>query len=309
MIRVLLLNVLICMTLWSADSADPFDDKTFTPSVTGLVITQFVPESQAEKLGLRIGDIITSYAGKPLAGPTDLLNAVQANTADALIVAQRGQEAVTITAKPGKLGVYSTFVEGGKVLSLPPDTAVMFSLERLKKSPLDTWYHFIIDGKKVGAEHARLELVGNHLTITIEVLFDGGERWGLNHMIETGVLDVSGSAPRVVTQVHEGPLTGFRSTGRWKDATVSTGISAAPTCSRLWRPANERPAVRPVAVDTGQHRRHRTGPTAASFSNFSDFSGSRRLALATRRLAGRPRPAPRRQPAAIRRCRAGAGGR
>ena len=220
MIRVLILNVLIGAALWAAESTDPFDDKTFTPSVTGLVITQFVPESQVKKFGLRIGDIITSYAGKPLAGHTDLVNAVQANTTDAVIIAQRGQETVTITAKPGKLGVYSTFVEGGKALSLPPDTAVMFSLERLKKSPLDTWYHFIIDGKKVGAEHARLELVGNNLTITIEVLFDGGERWGLNHMIETGVLDVSGPAPRVVTLVHEGPLTGFRSAGRWKDATT-----------------------------------------------------------------------------------------
>jgi hypothetical protein len=217
MFRPLLLSVLSLTILFSAD---PFAGRSYTPSATGLVITQFAPDAQAERLGLQVGDIIIRYAGKPMRAQADLLNAVKENTADAVIEVRRGEQAITATAKPGRLGVYMTPVEGGKVLALPPDTSVAFSTTRLQNGPIDTWYDFIIDGKKAGAEHARLELAGGRLTITVEVMFDGGERWGLNHMIEIGVLDVSGTVPRVVTQAHESPLSGFRSSGRWKDVTT-----------------------------------------------------------------------------------------
>ena len=219
MFRILLTSLAMCAVLCAAESADPFDSRSYTPGATGLVITRFTPEAQAAQLGLQVGDIIVSYAGKPMRTQAELLATVKDGTADAAVEVRRDGKPIIVTAKPGKLGVYMTQVEAGKTLALPPDTAVVFSTVRLRTGPIDTWYDFIIDGKKAGAEHARIELTGDRVTIAVEVMFDGGEKWGLNHMIETGVLDVSGPVPRVVTQNHEA-LGDFRSSGRWKDATT-----------------------------------------------------------------------------------------
>jgi hypothetical protein len=218
--RIVFLSCVALAFLVGAEPGDPFDGISYAPTATGIVITRFAPDAQAQQIGLKLGDIITTYAGKPVTTQAELTTLVTAGTNDAPIVVQRGDQVVTVTAKPGKLGVYLTPVEAGKKWELPPDTGVAIASERLKTTPIDTWYAFIIDGKKVGAEHAYLTRTDDRLTITIEVLFDGGEKWGLNHMIETGVLDVSGAFPRVITQVHEGPLWNFRSAGRWKDATT-----------------------------------------------------------------------------------------
>lgn len=217
MFRIPLISFAMCAVLCAAEPADPFDSRSYTPEATGLVITSFTTEAQAAQLGLQVGDIIVSYAGKPMRTPADLLAAVKDGIADAAVEVSRVGKPITVIAKPGKLGVYMTSVEAGTTLALPPDTAVVFSTVKLRTGPIDTWYDFIIDGKKAGAEHAHIDLAADRVTIVVEVMFDGGKKWGLNHMIETGVLDVSGSAPRVVTQIHEAPLGGFRSSGRWKD--------------------------------------------------------------------------------------------
>jgi hypothetical protein len=219
---VLILTALIfARVIAAAEPENPLEGTSFTVSATGVLITRFVPDSQGEKLGLRLGDIITTYANKPITNQDELIAAVSAAattaTTDIPVVVKRGDQVVTITAKPGKLGAYISGVEAGKHWELPPATAVTFASERLQKAPIDTWYSFFIDGKKVGAEHAQLKRVGDLLTVTVEVLFDGGKQWGLNHMIETGVLDVSGPVPRVVTQVHEGPLWSHVSSGKWKN--------------------------------------------------------------------------------------------
>lgn len=215
---LVILTMVVATGIGAVESTNLLEETSFTASATGVLITRFAPDAQAEKLGLQIGDIITTYADKPVRSQDELTQTIATTTSDAVVVAKRGDRTITVTAKPGKLGVYLSAIEAGKHWELPPATAVSFASERLVKSPIDAWYAFLIDGKKVGAEHARLERVGDRLTVTVEVMFDGGEQWGLNHMIETGVLDVSGPIPRVVTQRHEGPLWGNVSSGRWKDA-------------------------------------------------------------------------------------------
>lgn len=212
------LTLVLAVGIAAEEPVNPLEGTSFTAPATGVMITGFAPDSQSEKLGLRPGDIITTYADKPVTSQDELIAAVSANTNDVPLVAKRGEQVVTITAKPGRLGVFLVGVEAGKNWALPPATAVTFSTDRLQQSPIDAWYAFVIDGKKAGAEHAHLERVGDRLTVTVEVLFDGGEQWGLNHMIETGVLDVSGPIPRVLTQHHEGPLWSSVSSGKWKDA-------------------------------------------------------------------------------------------
>lgn len=220
MCTILVALALSAHGLMAAEESDPFDAESFTAAATGLMILQFSPEAQAMTLGLKVGDIITSYAGKAQTTQAGLIAAVKDNTAEVPVVVRRGDQTLTVTAKPGKLGVYLEAVAAGTTRSLPPDTHVAFVTDRLLTAPIDTWYAFVIAGTKVGAEHAHLQRTGDRLTVTIEVMFDGGKRWGLNHMVETGVLDVATPVPRVVTQVHESPLSGFRSAGRWKDATT-----------------------------------------------------------------------------------------
>ncbi|HEX3133190.1 MAG TPA: PDZ domain-containing protein, partial [Planctomycetota bacterium] len=163
MFRIVLLSLAFIAVLVAAEEPSPFDGESFTPSVSGVMITKIAPDAPAKKLGLQIGDIITSYAGKPVLTPADLIAIITANTTDAPVVVQRGDQFMTVTAKPGKLGIYLEAVEDGKTQALPPATPVTFATERLEKTPVDTWYSFIIDGKKVGAEHTHLQRAGNQL--------------------------------------------------------------------------------------------------------------------------------------------------
>ena len=112
MFRILLANLVLCAVLCAAESADPFDSRSYTQGASGLVITRFTPEAQAAQLGLQVGDIIVSYAGKPMQTQAELLAAVKAGTADAAVEVRRDGKPITVTAKPGKLGVYMTQVEG-----------------------------------------------------------------------------------------------------------------------------------------------------------------------------------------------------
>jgi len=253
MIRPLLLSVCSVLLLagaFAAEPENPLDGRSFTAHASGVLVTRFGPDAAGQLAGLRLGDIITSYAGKPIATQEELIAAVTANTADVQVVVQRGDAVVTITAKPGKLGAHVSTIAAGTHWELPPATPVTFASERLVKSPIDTWYTFEIDGKKVGAEHARVERVGDRLTVIVEVMFDGGEKWGLNHMIETGVLDVSGAAPRVVTQIHEGPLWDLTSSGKWKDAeTWEVTVDGKGDDGKPFREVETSPAPGPLIND------------------------------------------------------------
>jgi CHAT domain-containing protein/Tfp pilus assembly protein PilF len=72
-----------------------------------LVVDDVLPNSIASRSGLRAGDRVTSYDGKSLPSPA-ALQAFEENTfnkSQVLIRVRRGDEALTFTALPGKLGV------------------------------------------------------------------------------------------------------------------------------------------------------------------------------------------------------------
>lgn len=73
----------------------------------GLVITEVVPDSQAERLDLRLGDILTRYEGTCLYAPRDLIGAIKKSQPDQPIKLERFRDgkSQTITAQGGKLGV------------------------------------------------------------------------------------------------------------------------------------------------------------------------------------------------------------
>ena len=81
--------------------------KPLFPNCPGVVITQFVPTSRAERLDLRPGDILTSYQGTCLYEPEDLISATQKSQPDQPVKLERFRDgsSQTLTAQGGKLGV------------------------------------------------------------------------------------------------------------------------------------------------------------------------------------------------------------
>ncbi|MBL9044305.1 MAG: tetratricopeptide repeat protein [Myxococcales bacterium] len=73
----------------------------------GLVITQVVPASQAERLDLRPGDILRTYHGTCLHEPRDLISAPPKSQPDQPVRLERFRDgsSQTLTAQGGKLGV------------------------------------------------------------------------------------------------------------------------------------------------------------------------------------------------------------
>jgi len=73
----------------------------------GLVVEEAVTDSAAAKAGLKVGDRVLSYDGKPLPSPA-ALQAAEENTFSNQEVAlrvRRGEETLTLTAPLGKLGI------------------------------------------------------------------------------------------------------------------------------------------------------------------------------------------------------------
>jgi hypothetical protein len=84
-------------------------DQHGVPVPTELVVTMVLPESQAEKLGVRVGDVLTHYDGEPIQG--DVLTFIKRRKAERadgsaheVRVRRQGHE-LRFEVKPGKLGL------------------------------------------------------------------------------------------------------------------------------------------------------------------------------------------------------------
>jgi hypothetical protein len=73
----------------------------------GLAITKVVPDSQAERLDLRLGDILTRYQGTCLYEPQDLISATKKSQPDQPVKLERFRDgsSQTLTAQGGELGM------------------------------------------------------------------------------------------------------------------------------------------------------------------------------------------------------------
>ncbi len=86
--------------------ANPLEGKQFTPTATGPMVTQCVPESQSATLGLQPGDIITAYAGHVVSTSADVVAAIKANSEQTTLIINRAQESLTFTVAAGALGIH-----------------------------------------------------------------------------------------------------------------------------------------------------------------------------------------------------------
>lgn len=168
---------------WSEEVSDEqLEQLLEKPGATGLIILGLAPKSQAQEKGLQRGDIVTAYNGMPVPDVETLREAIQ-KAVDAklekipLTVARTGKER-TVEIGLGPLGVNSLAVTKDKpTQARPPASGIKFDFASLKDKPQEAWYDFMIGGKKVGFEHYLLELKGDHLVLTSETAFDGGEAY------------------------------------------------------------------------------------------------------------------------------------
>lgn len=155
------------------------------PPATGLLVVAVAPGTQAMEHGIVPGTVLTSYGGVPTGSVEALRGALGKAGTEAVevsLVAPDGGER-TVSLQPGSIGIADMrpVRAGEAVEDLPPDSGLEISFVPL--GPLaDEWYRFLIDGKHVGFEHGSFSISDAIVSGSREVAFDGGERWGVNHM-------------------------------------------------------------------------------------------------------------------------------
>jgi membrane-associated protease RseP (regulator of RpoE activity) len=72
-----------------------------------LEVTGLVPDGPAAKAGVRVGDALDSYDGKPMGCRADLSTAQAAVQVDSVVASfRRGNQVLDFTLPKGKLGIY-----------------------------------------------------------------------------------------------------------------------------------------------------------------------------------------------------------
>jgi membrane-associated protease RseP (regulator of RpoE activity) len=78
------------------------------PPVSGYMVTGTLPDSQASAAGMKSGDILVSYGGRPVRTLDDLRAAAGSTAGEQkvpVVVVRDGRE-VTIDLRPGRMGIY-----------------------------------------------------------------------------------------------------------------------------------------------------------------------------------------------------------
>jgi hypothetical protein len=222
-----------------------------SPPATGLLVKFVFDGSQSQAQGIEPGDVLVSYAGKPVASLEALTKLKEANKdskAPLPCMLQRGKEEVAVELKPGPLGLSLAPVEKGKPAKpLPKATLKTLDLSKLATRPREVWYRFTLDGKtQVGFEHGVLRRSPDKPPLLIlrhEVGFDGGKRWGQNHQ----AVDVQvrrgehGLVPWLTR--YENLLNGWVGEGARFEAK-----GEAPSWAVVWPHVGGKPQTRKVAL-------------------------------------------------------------
>ncbi|MBI3272324.1 MAG: PDZ domain-containing protein [Planctomycetes bacterium] len=209
--RMPALLALLCL-LAVPGFAQEADDPAVTaaleqPGATGLLVTALAPEGQAGPAGVRLGDILVAYDGKPTPDVAALKAAMPGATGEKIALdLVRGGEKKSVTLHAGPIGVGLVPVQQGKRYDpLPPATGVKFDFSRLDKAG-EAWYAFSPDGvKKIGFEYYRWRIDQGNVVLDSEVAFDGGKEFGLNHFVVT-VTVAKGDHPEGRSCRFENPL-------------------------------------------------------------------------------------------------------
>ena len=161
------------------------------PTATGLVITYIAEGSQAEQLGLQLGDIVTRYGSHTVTDQASLAAAIKASGdgSHVLVVTSRAepQQQAEFAVVGGTLGVAGlAAINGQDVNLLPPTSDVVFDRHTTLPATRVLFERFLLDGKHAGYGQTALiphpEQTGVFM-LESEYAFDGGEDWGPQHYV------------------------------------------------------------------------------------------------------------------------------
>jgi hypothetical protein len=198
-----------------AHEEDPVEIALRAPPATGLLVTNSVPGTQAHTAGIAVGDIVLSYDGVAAKSIAELSAAKEAAAEKEKIacsVRKASGETVEVTLAPGPLGLNLTPVTKGEPAGvLPPDTGAV--LDPSSIGDRDEWFAFEMGGGHIGYEHVVVKVAGDVLHVTHEVAFDGGDQWGLNHMLVRATIRC-GTTVEPLTLDFNYPRTDWKASGR-----------------------------------------------------------------------------------------------
>lgn len=236
-----LISCLTCSSSIALENAagGDIEKSAANPGATGLLVLRVVEGSQAAKVGLKPGDILVSYDSQKTPNMAALAPAMQAASGkgkkEISLELWRAGSAQTLKLKPGRMGVETVPVQKGKkLLPRPPETKIQFDFSRLKNAPIDTWYTFCIQGKKVGFEHNRLTLSDGKLHLESEVAFDGGKQWGINHFL-VRVVATAEARPKLLDASFKSPMSKDYSIHAKRETDKASG-------NRIWKITQQDPS-------------------------------------------------------------------
>jgi len=162
----------------AAMPASILDAVVAAPGATGLLITSVQPDTQADRLGIREGDILVAYDGKPTPNVPALNAAVSASEGEVRLLMHRGKKEISLRAQQGRIGVTLIPVEKGVGRPpLPPGNVTSFDFSRLAGGAHDSWFAFYRGGGRCGWGRIRAQLVSDRLLVLTEEIYE--DRTGL----------------------------------------------------------------------------------------------------------------------------------
>lgn len=177
---VLISCVVICGAAWSAEPtreeiAAKVAPILHSPTIDGLLVFQVMPKSQAERAGIRIGDVITHYDGQAVMSLAELVqlarSAAREQRNGLLVLMRRGKDELDAELDAAPIGVRLVPIKKGKGRMLwrpgrdyKPDFAGLARALQYRHR----WELVYHDDEIIGWAHAYLARRADHFVLRVQ---------------------------------------------------------------------------------------------------------------------------------------------
>jgi len=158
---------------------DPLEKILADPAATGMIALRIVSGSQAEKAGVRPGDILVSYNGEAVPDLPSIAAAKEraADREAVVLRINRGGDVLDLTFAPGRLGIYLLPVrESVAVPPLPKATVTRLDFAPLADRAREEWFSvYWGESAKLGYVRTISRFDGVKLFVRTEHAIDQGD--------------------------------------------------------------------------------------------------------------------------------------